>query len=110
MVDGGWCMDWFFHIPSTINHKLDIRYRLLLLFNHIPHLLYQLRPGERNTHDFVVAGGVHEILVPYDFNKLAIIELRNQHLLKIVEDMSEVFRERSYITEMRMRNRQSFSL
>ena len=74
---------------------------------HIPHFLDQFVAGKRNTHDLIVSDGIHKILVADDFNQLAIIEFRYQHLIEILDNMSQIFREGAYITEMCMRNRQS---
>ena len=63
---------------------------------------YQLCFSEGYTHDFVVTLCINKIGIANYFYQLAIIDFRNQNLIKIFNQLPQVTRKRTYITKMRM--------
>ena len=66
----------------------------------LPELSHQFGLGNGYALDLVVRDGIHEELVAHDANKLAIVDFRYQHGVESFEDLAEVAREGSDITEM----------
>ena len=67
-------------------------------------LIHQLPLRQGNTHDLIVSFRIHQVFIADDLNELAIVQLGDDHRIIALQDLTQIFGERTDITQMRMCN------
>ncbi len=62
----------------------------LFLYKVFVQLFYQLMLSNWYTHDLMVSFRIYQVLVADNFNQLAVIDLWNNHMLKIADNFTQV--------------------